>query len=613
MKFFCPVLALFLAVLTLAPSQSFAEYDKEMQYLHMYFSEDELVVSSSRALKPLSEVAENMTIVTADEIRDMNAHTIDEVLDRVTGVYVSFQGHDFASTALSKIQGSDYKHVLFMLDGVALNNISSSELVTNAIPVGIIKRIEIIKGPASSAWGSSLGGVINIITKDPGSKVRPEVTLSGSYGKNSSQDYRADAAGMAGKAGYYIYAGRQYSDGLKNGRSVENNIFYTKLEMPVSIDSTLTISAGHTKPLMDFGTLGYITATGEQQYSFATASYCADISDSLNFEVSLNYIKDVFIANWEPLDGSFDLENESTEQRYTGGARLVYAHKMHTAVFGMDLNENEYKKTDLVTRDIKDEFTLSKWAVYANDTISLGSLSITPGIRYDYNEDAGSFVSPSLGITQMIMENTIFRASVAKGFYAQPPLYLKGNYKYIANPDLEPESVWSYQASLESIIQRSLRARVNIFYHDQKDGFQKVASKFENTKKKTREGIEVEFVTAPFHDISISSGAGYVYIDNDEAVNEERYTVNAALKYDDKKSFMAEISANYMYWDPDNYEDAADDVLCDLNMRKSFKLTNELRSELFLTVHNIFNGSNYWGSEYENPSQWAEGGVRFSF
>ncbi len=66
--------------------------DEEMNLLSMYFKEDELVVSPTRALKRLSQVAENMEVITAEEIERMNAHTLPEVLEKVTGIFISFYG-----------------------------------------------------------------------------------------------------------------------------------------------------------------------------------------------------------------------------------------------------------------------------------------------------------------------------------------------------------------------------------------------------------------------------------------------------------------------------------------------------------------------------------------
>ena len=151
----------------------------------MYYEEKALVITASRHPKSISQVAENMTVITAKEIENMNAHSVAEVLNRVTGIVLGYN-QDFGSSSLISIQGSNSKHVRVLLDGVTWNFLGSGLAETNSIPVGIIKRIEIIKGPGSSAWGSSLGGVINIITKSTCNGDNTCGMLKTSYGERST-------------------------------------------------------------------------------------------------------------------------------------------------------------------------------------------------------------------------------------------------------------------------------------------------------------------------------------------------------------------------------------------------------------------------------------------
>jgi vitamin B12 transporter len=86
----------------------------------MYFKEEELVVEApTRSPKPVSQVPENVTVVTASDIELMNAHTIAEVLNTVTGVQVFMTGGP-GQVALGYIQGSEQKHVAVFIDGVSL-------------------------------------------------------------------------------------------------------------------------------------------------------------------------------------------------------------------------------------------------------------------------------------------------------------------------------------------------------------------------------------------------------------------------------------------------------------------------------------------------------------
>ncbi|MDO8785974.1 MAG: TonB-dependent receptor plug domain-containing protein, partial [Syntrophales bacterium] len=227
--------------------------EETIKDLLLFWEEKDLYVrTATRHEKPISQAAENITVISAKDIEEMNAHTVSEVLNRVTGVFVDFNNQDFGSTALLHIQGSEDRHVLVTIDGVAWNFFSGGNAETNTIPVKIIDRIEIIKGPASSAWGSSLGGVINIITKEPANARRPSGTVTGSYGKGNSQDYSADISGKIGSTGYYLYAGHQASDGLRDERFFHNNSLYAKIRLPLTEDVKLGLTFGYSEPKQKF-------------------------------------------------------------------------------------------------------------------------------------------------------------------------------------------------------------------------------------------------------------------------------------------------------------------------------------------------------------------------
>lgn len=198
--------------------------------LLLFWEEKELYVqTATRSEKPLTQVAENMTVITAKEIEVMNANSVAEVLARVPGLFVNFGTNDYVSGAQIVIQGSEPRHVTVLLDGMPVNFISAGNAETSFIPLRIVERIEIIKGAASSAWGSALGGVVNIITRNTGDKALSNGMLSGTYGEANSRDLAAELRGKIGPLGYYLYAGQQASDGLVNNRDYRRSSVFAKL------------------------------------------------------------------------------------------------------------------------------------------------------------------------------------------------------------------------------------------------------------------------------------------------------------------------------------------------------------------------------------------------
>src|SRR5512139_2312989 len=206
---------------------AYAISEEEKSFLLMYFKEEEIqVISATRSLKSITRIAENVEVVTKEDIELMNAHAVADVLNTVNGVIINVNGASPGAITSPSIQGSSDRHVTVFLDGIPYNNLGDNFADVGEIPVQFIDRIEIIKGPASSAWGSSLGGIINIITKSPDDsrKFGGQVYLS--YGEENFGDYRTEISGTKGIFGYYISGGGLISDGFQQNTSLRSGNIY---------------------------------------------------------------------------------------------------------------------------------------------------------------------------------------------------------------------------------------------------------------------------------------------------------------------------------------------------------------------------------------------------
>jgi vitamin B12 transporter len=622
---------------------AYAQIEEEMKILRMFYKEKELVLTPTRYPKPISQVAENITVVTSKEIEEMNAHTVAEVLSRVTGVFVDFAGQDFGSTSLLRIQGSSERHVLVLIDGVAWNLLSSGGAETNSIPVRIIERIEVIKGPASSSWGSSLGGVINIITKATGNSDKPRGTINASYGEKNTQDYSAEVSGKAGPVGYYLFAGHQESDGLRSSRYFDNYSLYSKSNISISKDIDLDLTLSYSEPHIGFGDIpgNDITSTGIIRTFFATASLNAEITQELRLKVSFHTFKQKFVQSNEVLGvgfygpaGDLFLDTIYDEKTMGGSGRLVWTHGMHTVVLGSDIDQGSLDQTlnaGPFLQSIEVPATsmahpaIDRWAIYANDTILLGKWSVTPGIRYDHNSITGSFTSPSLGVTYSPDEQTILRASVARGFTIPPLSTTSAGALFLdPNPSLKPEEVWSYQAGVESRAIQYFWLKATVFRHDLKNALEREPPAgsppafndlIVNDGKIRRQGFEVETETIPFYNLSLK--AGFAYVHTDPPANQRStgiYAYNIGLTYDDKKSLRANLLGHYVWWDLEApFRAKYNAFIWDINLMMKIHSSEKIITEIFITAHNIFNGSQYTLGDTKNPSRWVEGGIRVRF
>jgi len=216
-----------------------AASDEDMQTLGMYYEPNDLVVTATRNPKPLSQAAENITIITAKEIEMMGAHTLVDVLATVPGIQTNERG-GLGSFDDFYVQGTKTVHILVMLDGAPLNFMSSQFTDISGFPIQNIERIEIVKGPGSSSWGSALGAVINIVAKSPLEGKKAGGTLSFSAGERGTRDTRGELSGTVGPIGYYLFAGNLTSNGFQPFSGVDKNDFYAKLrwDLPKQVASS---------------------------------------------------------------------------------------------------------------------------------------------------------------------------------------------------------------------------------------------------------------------------------------------------------------------------------------------------------------------------------------
>jgi vitamin B12 transporter len=603
--------ALTICATTLFPAAVRA--DEEMEVLRMLYRESDLVVTATRAPKPLSQVAENVSVITADEIEAINAHTLADVLQYVTGVQVERRGGPGSFATLS-VQGSDPRHVRVMVDGVTLNDISANSAETGAFPVQSIERIEIVKGPASSSWGSSLGGVINIITRSPDPDRRFGGSAYASLGERGTTDLRAGLSGTSGAVGYHLSAGGISGDGIPPGTHFDGGNLYAKLQYEPTKEAQLQFTLGYTKWSRGDGrvpSFGVALGTGFE-HLFSSASLRYELRDGLSLEVSGHAIRRHAVNFANDLAGGGEVIRRAFDDLNGGGSvKANWQGNHQNLLAGFDYDNGTVDSDNI----LDGRQGLETWALYVNDTLTWGNVSVTPGVRYDHTSTSGSFVSPSLGLTWQPVEGTVLRAAVARGFSAPPLSFAFGIG--ISNPRLREESVWSYSIGLESSLMDLAVLKATGFLHEIDDviTIDPAAGSLVNRGRQRRRGAELELRTTPVFHTSLQAGFAYIEADVPGAeITPPRSTVNIGIDYSDSRVGRGSLRGHYIRWNADpSFNGRFRAVIWDLNLARTIVERDSRNVELFFTAHNLFNGSQYTDSLFPNPRRWFEGGVRFRF
>jgi len=604
--------------------------------LSLYFNLNETEQTTNRAPKPLSHVAENVSIITADEISAMHAHTLGEVLDRQAGMFISFFGRDFFSNDVTRVLATRKQHALFLLDGVRINLNSNGWAITNFIPLTIIKRIEIIKGPASSSWGSALGGVVNIITKDVGGTATPTGSVNASYGEAQSRDVSVEVAGGGGKFGYYLSGGNIDSNGLKVDRYAERDAVYGKLQVQLPHNSTLTAAAGYSDPF--YKTLNWADAWGiadlnlyeeiDHRNFWGTLFFDTRLTDQLSLHLAVQRFENDFAYDRLSLGtglggarGDLLYHEQWDDTANSFASRLSWAGETLTANIGFESSRSRMDSESTLgsyfggpSTTTADPEREERRGFYANTTLVLGRFSLTPGLRYDYNGNSEEFVSPSLGATYQMAADTLLRASVARGFSA-PYLYASSQ-----SPDLDPETIWAYQAGVETGRIPYLLLKCTLFHQKVDDAWHTGSPPWSNAGTIRWNGVELEAATMEYHGLRLTTNFTFVTEDSmgdgtSDRENDETYTANVILDYQNhEQGWRAELAGHY-YWmneDIKNEKPKYDDFLWDALLSKDFTLS-AMTAEVYVKAHNIFNASQYFDFEYPNPDRWVEAGIVLRF
>jgi len=161
----------------------------------------ETVISASRTPTRTDELVSEVTIATRAEIEKYVVTTLPELLSRMAGVQFSATGGLSKSSSIS-IRGSEARHTILLIDGARYGSATTGKPILDNIPVVMIERIEILKGPASALYGSdAVGGVVQVFMREGQAGFKPyaAVTLS-------SESHAQLATGLTGGAGDVTYA-----------------------------------------------------------------------------------------------------------------------------------------------------------------------------------------------------------------------------------------------------------------------------------------------------------------------------------------------------------------------------------------------------------------------
>ena len=586
-------------VLISYPGFSWADVPDE-ETLDLFDAFQQKTFTASRAPKPLSSTAENITVITADQIKAINAHTLADILDTVPGVTVEHRGGP-GNIAYVRIQGTTFTHVQVMIDGAPINTYDNAADIS-LIPAQIIESVEIVKGAASTAWGQALGGVIAVTTKTP--NVRPlSGSLFASGGSRGTTDSRLDFSGTSGRLGYYVSGGFLGSDGILPNSQVNSTTEYGKLvyDLPGQGKLWTTLLYSHNTQ----GDL-YAPVIDTKEYCKskelnATLGFSHPLTHTLNLDILGRYrLRTTDLSDHQISDGTLYATPSGIDQNGGGGAKLTWRDGNNLLVLGAEY-EHFHWQAGADTFNLIDAYkgNQDRFGFYLNDTVVLGPVALSPGVRYDRINGSSQF-SPMLGGTWQITPSTLLRMYSAKGYSLPSLSYTRGS-----------EKVWTTQAGIETTALPYLWIKGTLLRNES-------WNIQPGSERQISLGGELDIRTSPVLNSSIEGG--WLYMDSTQAgtgatvYDVPRNTVHLSFHYDDHHLLRGTLTGRHIFWNGvPEYNGQYTGMVWDLFLGATLVKRSDFDFEVFFSGHNLFDTKQFSDEAIPNTGRWVEGGIKVSF
>ncbi|MBM4255443.1 MAG: TonB-dependent receptor [Deltaproteobacteria bacterium] len=459
------------------------------------------VFGASQYVQKVTEAPASVTIITADEIKKYGYRTLADILHSVNGVYVTNdRSYSYVGVRGFNRPGDYNSRVLLLVDGHRLNdNLYDQAGIGTESPVDVdlIDRVEIVRGPSSSLYGTNaFFGVINVIMKRGrdlnGTELSTEIggyhSYKGrvTYGKRLSSDLEVLMSGaFYDSRGHERLFYKEYNDPATNNgvtRRADGDQSYNLFTKITYRDLTLVGGySGREKvaPTAHFGTVFPSRRTSDyDERGYIDLKYEKEIAKGWELVTRLYYDRYYYRGNFffdysDTADPVFVLNQDHHVGEWWGGdVRLTKRlWEKHRVTVGAEYRHDFRRELTNIDRQpfvsyLRKNIGSRNWALFLQDEFTIREdLILNGSVRYDYYDSFGGTLSPRVALiynrwhtTFKLIYGTAFRAPNAyEQFYTGTALK--------ANFNLNPEKITTYEAIVERSLGKNLRASLAGYYY----------------------------------------------------------------------------------------------------------------------------------------------------
>ena len=554
---------------------------------------DELVVTATRLATPRGEVASSVTVITASDIQRKQYRSVPQALRSVPGLHVVQTGGPGQQTSVF-MRGTNSNHTLVLIDGIEASDPSAPNGAVDFSNLWLdnIERIEVVRGPQSTLYGSdAIGGVIQITTRRGAGKLHGAAKAEG--GSDNTFNQQASAAGASDAVNYSLGVIHIDTDAdsvtparLRNGVSAEDDGYEnwtTSARLGVELTDTLETNFfgryidSETKLDPELESFGFGT-TEDRDARLDQTEYL------LRGEVKAQLLDGLWDATFSTSYTDYDRKNRNNRQspnetltrtRFEGDKLKfefkndLYLTDAHTFTLGVETEKENMDAggfSDFGGFIVGEESNADARnnGAYAQDQFSYGERIFgTIGARYDKPDDFGSEVTYRFAPLYVHRETgTRIKGSIATGFKA-PTLFQTDGFTpnnlgsfYRGNPNLDSEESFGWEVGLEQLLwDERINLGVTYFKSDIDDLMQVVFdpsfnSTYENIDKADIKGVESFIHTQLLKSLAVRINYTYTDAEDDKTgeklLRRPKHKADLDIEYQPIPKASINLTANYV-------------------------------------------------------------------
>ena len=587
----------------------FSQENKAVQEL------DTILIKSTRIDLPFKENSRTITVITSEVIKNSAVTNVADLLQQVAGVDIRRRG-TAGSQADLYIRGGGFDQTLLLIDGIKMDDAQTGHHTMNAaLPIEVIERIEIIKGPAARVFGqNAFTGAINIVTKNKLTNTVSANIETGSFGQ-------LNGSVTVGKAfentSIIAHVGVLSSDGYRTNSDYTNyNYFlkgiFNKKNQPIEVLATFFDKK--------FGAENFYTTNPAWNEYEETQSSLFGVSTSFKtakFKITPRIYwrrgQDLFLLKRE--DPSF-FRNLHITNKVGVETNVSYTSDLGITGFGVDISKFFIRSNNLGNRNR----TMAN--LFLEHRFKLGEfVDITPGVAATYFSDFDFNAFPGLDVGVQLSEKLKVYGNI--GYTFRVPTFTDLYYRdpgTSGNPDLEPESAFAQELGFK-FTDNNFSGSMSIFNRDSDNLIDYIrpnagVSVFTatNIANVNTQGFELE---GAYHfklkKYKQSVTFGYTYLDDDildQNKDLSRYSLNTL-----KHQFITRFSSKLLKNVRQNiiYKHAERSVGSSYNVWDAAIIVDFSTFDFTVTANNIFNANYIESGFVPMPSSNILVGLRYNF